>query len=534
MTIRVSFHWRSYKYFPYERKLAFSEVEALTGFRPIRIPNGLLVESDNRWQEGALRSTYFQEAVAEDGTRIVPLQTALEASNRSSNTKFGEEVAMSIPKRQNTRYSAHGLHDYRGRFNPQIVRAIGNIIGLSRGEWVLDPFCGCGTTLLEAAHIGWNAIGIDLNPLGVEIARAKIAAMHVSIRDLLTERKLLHEKLSERVEGLSFDRVLTEDETKKIAGNMQESRLASLDYLKSWFTKSVLAQLTGIVDAIEQIPSKEIRLISRVIMSDILREVSLQDPADLRVRRRKLPRVNEPAVPLFLSSLKRKTDAIVKARVHVHLRSKSVQKVFLADARRCAKALEGRIEKKSFSAAITSPPYATALPYVDTQRLSLVFFGLIKSTELRTTERGLIGNREISIRERTDVENIIETKGDHGLPKECLLLCRRLLRSVGRKDGFRRRNVPSLVFKYFADMRAVLQQVHEILRPGGIFALVIGSNRTQLGGKAFVIDTPRLLAKIAQRNDFNIQEVLPLNTYQRFDMHMANSIRSESLILLRR
>src|SRR5205814_1650952 len=73
---------------------------------------------------------------------------------------------------QPTRYSAHGLHDFRGKFNPQIVRAIGNLLALDEGACVLDPFCGSGTTLLEGAHIGWNVAGVDLNPLVVLISFA--------------------------------------------------------------------------------------------------------------------------------------------------------------------------------------------------------------------------------------------------------------------------------------------------------------------------------------------------------------------------
>jgi site-specific DNA-methyltransferase (cytosine-N4-specific) len=428
------------------------------------------------------------------------------------------------------------LHEYRGKFNPQIVRAVGNIIGIVNGEWILDPFCGCGTTLLEAAHMGWNAIGLDLNPLGVEITQAKIAAMRVPVADLLDGRKVLYQRLGVFVRGRSFNKPFTREETRSIAGKAWQETLPSIDYLKSWFTESVLAQLWAITNAIETISSKEVRLISRMILSDVLRGVSLQEPADLRIRRRKSPPENEPAIPLFLAAVTRKIDAILRARLHVSPLPQTVQKAFLADARQGASELRDGLKAigSGFRAAITSPPYATALPYVDTQRLSLVFFGLISSAEIRATERDLIGNREITGKERLKIENVIKTEGGENLPKACIGLCRRLLKSVSLKDGFRRQNVPSLVFKYFVDMAAVMHQVYELLQPQGVFAMIIGSNRTKLGGKTFLIDTPRLLAKIAEVKGFSVQEVIPLNTYQRFDIHRANSIRSESMILLRR
>ncbi len=43
------------------------------------------------------------------------------------------------------------------------------------GDVVLDPFCGSGTTLVAAAHLGRRWIGIDINPQAVEIARARLA-----------------------------------------------------------------------------------------------------------------------------------------------------------------------------------------------------------------------------------------------------------------------------------------------------------------------------------------------------------------------
>jgi hypothetical protein len=43
------------------------------------------------------------------------------------------------------------------------------------GDWVLDPFCGRGTTLFAARQLGLGAVGIDTNPVAVAIAEAKVA-----------------------------------------------------------------------------------------------------------------------------------------------------------------------------------------------------------------------------------------------------------------------------------------------------------------------------------------------------------------------
>jgi DNA methylase len=46
--------------------------------------------------------------------------------------------------------------------------------GASAGQWVLDPFCGRGTTLFAARLAGLPAIGIDVNPVAAALAAAKL------------------------------------------------------------------------------------------------------------------------------------------------------------------------------------------------------------------------------------------------------------------------------------------------------------------------------------------------------------------------
>lgn len=42
------------------------------------------------------------------------------------------------------------------------------------GEWVLDPMCGSGTTLLAAARLGRHALGIDASPVAIEVASGRL------------------------------------------------------------------------------------------------------------------------------------------------------------------------------------------------------------------------------------------------------------------------------------------------------------------------------------------------------------------------
>jgi hypothetical protein len=83
-------------------------------------------------------------------------------------------------------YATHGLFPYRGKFHPQMIKGIMNIIGLRVGDTVLDPMSGSGTTLIEASIIGINSIGVELSPFACLIAQAKLAGLTWTAQDSRT------------------------------------------------------------------------------------------------------------------------------------------------------------------------------------------------------------------------------------------------------------------------------------------------------------------------------------------------------------
>jgi site-specific DNA-methyltransferase (cytosine-N4-specific) len=89
------------------------------------------------------------------------------------------------------------------------------------------------------------------------------------------------------------------------------------------------------------------------------------------------------------------------------------------------------------------------------------------------------------------------------------------------------------VLRYFKSMAAFFTNARRAIRPGGRAALVVGTNRTVLGGQEFVIDTPRLLIDVGVRAGFAREHTRPMDTYRRYDLHQRNSIDSETLIVLR-
>jgi DNA modification methylase len=71
-----------------------------------------------------------------------------------------------------TQYFTHTFHPYPARFVPQIPLTFIKLF-TKEGKTVLDPMCGCGTTIVEALLHNRDAIGNDLNPIAVLISKVK-------------------------------------------------------------------------------------------------------------------------------------------------------------------------------------------------------------------------------------------------------------------------------------------------------------------------------------------------------------------------
>lgn len=101
------------------------------------------------------------------------------SENRSAKTKnYFENGQFS------TGYATHGLFPYRGKFHPQLIKGLLNIIGIKKGEVILDPMCGSGTANIEAALLGINSYAVDSSPFCQFMTKVKFEALTINI-DLL-------------------------------------------------------------------------------------------------------------------------------------------------------------------------------------------------------------------------------------------------------------------------------------------------------------------------------------------------------------
>ncbi len=90
-----------------------------------------------------------------------------------AKTKIDYSWSFSDKTRKDTAYVTHGYHRYPAKFIPQIVSRLADKY-TNKGDLVVDPFVGCGTTLVESKFRGRPSIAVDINPVAVLITKAKI------------------------------------------------------------------------------------------------------------------------------------------------------------------------------------------------------------------------------------------------------------------------------------------------------------------------------------------------------------------------
>jgi site-specific DNA-methyltransferase (cytosine-N4-specific) len=488
--------WPAYQLFEYEKVLAQREIAALGGGELNRA-----IQPDRLGR----RATYLH-AVDDKPTAQAQAEQAhlrIRGSGRS---------------RQATRFLVHGLHEYKGKFNPQLARALINTVDPS-ATMILDPFCGSGTTVVEAMRLGLHSVGIDQNPMARFIAGTKVAVMAEGGRALTYEFDSLRD---EARNAIASDRDRDPRPPSWTTSQDQE-------YLANWFPPAVLSKLWALLGVVDGGTSTAVDLL-KLTISTFVREVSWQLPEDLRIRRRR-PGWSAPDVlALFDVAATRSLNALREVQT-ADLASLGEGRIELGssqDARLVASALDGAHRRL----VVTSPPYATALPYVDTDRLSMVLLGLASAKGLRPLEMGLTGSREWTKGESGQWEEARQANA-FGMPTSVVdLLCRIDHQNSDTGAGFRRAAMPGLLYRYFAEMASAIRCVGHGLRAGERAVFVVGTNRTGPRDKQIDIATPALLGDVASDAGFRVDELLPLETWPRYGMHAKNAVDAEQALIL--
>lgn len=274
-----------------------------------------------------------------------------------------------------TQYLTHFFHHYTAKFIPQIPQ---NVIHryANPGDVVVDPFVGSGTTLVEAHLAGCHAYGVDINPLAIKIATAKVS----------------------RIDGDRLERFLSwlRDQELKVGKPLQPNLLRQVEpwrngYLfegsDKWFRSDVSAAIKAILYYIEDFDEGTKNFVE-VGLSSLLKGVSnarmdtvvptLPDsPCYIDRKHYYRPMDNEAREINVYARLRTKLARMGQALAtfHRHSRGDLACRPIRGDSRQLTTILR-RHGVKRIHLVVTSPPYWNAQNYQGLHSLSFKLFGL--------------------------------------------------------------------------------------------------------------------------------------------------------------
>jgi len=240
-----------------------------------------------------------------------------------------------------TQYLTHKFHSYPARFIPQIPLTFIKIFTKERG-CVLDPMCGCGTTLVEAFLNNRNSIGNDFNPLAALISKVKTTLIDEN------EFRYFNKKLvvMKRYLDLDYRRV---DE--KI-NNLPNRKISKI------FNRVVISKLEAIRETLLEIKEEEHNELfdfGRVALSSTIWSL-VENGNGVNVDELFLKKVK------FMQNELNKTTKIVKIIPNV--------KVICGDARKL------EVKTNTIDLIVTSPPYVNALDYYRAHMYNMLWLGM--------------------------------------------------------------------------------------------------------------------------------------------------------------
>ncbi len=240
-----------------------------------------------------------------------------------------------------TQYLSHKFHPYPARFIPQIPYTFIKLFTKPR-EWILDPFCGSGTTNVEAFLNNRHSVGNDLNPLAALITRVKTT--------LLTDNEFMFldqvvEKIQKEFENLDYSGV---DEIIKKLPRRNTSK---------YFTKDTIAKLQAIKKNIEKVAEMgeaHVANFLKVALSATVWAITESK--------------GQTSPDVFFSKVRMMKDEIKKMRALV--KNPPTVRVIEGDARFLP------LEDQSIDLVVTSPPYVNALDYYRIHMHNMFWLGI--------------------------------------------------------------------------------------------------------------------------------------------------------------
>lgn len=372
-----------------------------------------------------------------------------------ASLEVAEDWSFSEVRKAESMYASHGYHRYPAKFIPQIVQKL--LAKYSHeGDTILDPFGGCGTTLVEAKINGRQGISVDVNKVAVLITKAKMYS--ISPKVLAKKNDLLYKRI---------DRY--KDKT-----NYYKNAHPKLKY---WFKWSQYNKLKAIYNCILQERNNKVRTFYLCCFSNILKNCSIWYSKSVKPMRDPDKKPDKPldAFKKHLTYMTNMNENFVRILEEKGTLA-NVCKVLKGDARNL------RMQDDSVDMIITSPPYVTSYEYADLHQLSTLWFEY--TDDLSKIKKSFVGTSS-----RVRSKKIISSE---------------VAKDTIAKLVAKRKSLAKCISNYYVDIEKCYREMYRVLKPNKQLSLILGDTE-YLG-----VDIPntKVSIELLESAGFRIQNVI--------------------------
>lgn len=370
----------------------------------------------------------------------------------------------------------HDWYRFVLSFPPHLVREYIRRFNLNDKTILLDPFCGTGTTLVEAKLNGIPSIGIEANPMPFFASSVKVA-WDIDPAGLVEYAETIAKETEKRLAGWSAESLLSlpEDAQKLLLKDSISPRPLHK-------TLVLLAHLQRVKD------SRYYRHALLALAKALVFSVSnLHFGPEVGVH--PIKKSDAPVIDAWLSEVRSIAQDLRSAGEN-HVKAQ----IYNTDSRQLDKILH----PNSIDAVFTSPPYPNEKDYTRTTRLESVLLGFIREkSELQNLKKGLLRSNTRNVYKGDNDDKWVEDNEEIQFIADSIEQKRIKL---GKTSGFER--LYGRVAKlYFGGMARHFASLRPYLKPGAQLGYVVGDQASYL---QIMIRTGKLLADIAVSQGYEL------------------------------
>lgn len=344
----------------------------------------------------------------------------------------------------------HGIYPYPARLYRGIPRHILNDDRrLKDTDYIVDPFCGSGTILLESQRAGYRAFGVDQNPIAVLIS---------SVKTTPVDQEAVQKEIVDAINAAKKRRAFPPPHP----------------MLRRWYSTPTLSRLSRLSAVVlEKELGAERRVLELLIARAARRFAATDKRIPVPVRSR-----DNPAIDMQWDDVAADGNSVLRQLATLQHMQLPDAEVRLGDARDSRS--WGNLPSTP-GTVFTSPPYGAAQKYVRSTSLELAWLGHLRGNGPILLERTSIGREHMTVQEQA--EELVDM---NDWPAA--------LRGVAPS----RRRPAAIYARYLRDMRAVFNAV-----PPQINQAIIVSSKSFVASRE--VDTPAYIREMATSAGFNLE-----------------------------